>query len=165
MPNVTYPFAPKSTKSLIAGQFWAVPLSDGRFVAGRVIMLRKKEDGKADLRGFLAGLLDWVGTQPPTSEAIAGHRTLEQGHAHIRTILHTGGAILGCRPLKADSIEPSLFLSGSPGAGCMLQRGFQVLRPATLREQHELPVFCTWGYNVIRLLAEKYFGKHVETND
>lgn len=158
MRNVTYPFAPKSTKALAPGQFWAVPLSDGRFACGRVITLKPKEDGKVDLRGFLAGLLDWVGTQPPTSESIAGCRTLEQGGVHIKAVLETGGSILGYRSLDADGIEPGLFLSHSSGPGRMLQRGFEVLRPATAKEQAELPTFSTWGYMVIQRLAERRFG-------
>jgi hypothetical protein len=158
MPNVTYPFIPKSTKTMLPGQFWAVPLSDGRFACGRVIALHIRNDGKPDLRGFLAGLLDWVGSSPPTPDSIAGRRTIEQGAAHIKAIVHTGGAILGHRPLELDGIEPDLFLSESPGRGCRLQRGFEILRAATPHEQRELQVFSTWGYMVVQRLAEKYFG-------
>jgi len=159
MSSIAYPFIPKSTKTLVPGQFWAVPLPDGRFACGRVITLRPKEDGKVDLRQFLAGLLDWVGTQPPTSESIAGRRTLEQGGAHIKTILATGGSILGHRPLASDGIEPALFLSHSAGPGISLQRGFEFLRPATASEQAELPTFITWGYMVIQRAAERHFGQ------
>ena len=120
--------------------------------------VRQKENGKQDLRTFLAGLLDWVGKQPPTSESIAGSPTLKQGGVHIKTILETGGCILGYRPLEADGIEPDLFLSQSPGPACWLQRGFQLVRPATAQEQISLKVFGTWGYMVIRTLAEHYFG-------
>lgn len=158
IPTVSFPFVPKSTKQLAAGQFWAVPLVDGRFACGRVIRLMLKQDGKVDARRFLAGLLDWVGTQPPTSDAIAGCRTVEQGGVHIKTVLETGGSILGYRPLEADGIEPDLFLSHSFGPGCMLQRGFEIVRPATAKEQAELPTFSTWGYMVIQILAEKKFG-------
>lgn len=111
-----------------------------------------------DLRGFLAGLVDWVGVELPTSEAIAGKRTLGQGHAHIKTITETGGAILGYRPLDVDRIQPGLFLSqSSPGSDCFLQRGFERLRRATRREQQELDVFSTWGYLSIQVWAEKHF--------
>ncbi|HSI64804.1 MAG TPA: Imm26 family immunity protein [Candidatus Saccharimonadia bacterium] len=157
MKSVTYPFSPKSTRSLAPGQFWAVPLPDGRFGCGRVITLQLKENGTIDLRMFLAGLLDWVGAEPPTIESIAGRRTLEQGGAHIKTILATGGSILGHRPLTADGIEPGLFLSQSPGKGCMLQRGFEILHPATASEQTELRTLQTWGYMVIQRMAEKHF--------
>jgi len=39
----------------------------------------------------------------------------------------------------------------------MLQRGFEMLRLATKEEQAKLPIFSTWGYMVIRNLAEKNF--------
>src|SRR6476660_9537596 len=72
MPKVTYPFLPRSTKAMLLGQFWAIPLSDGRFACGRVVELRVRDDGTRDSRGFLAGLLDWVGSSNPTSDSIAG---------------------------------------------------------------------------------------------
>jgi len=53
---------------------------------------------------FLAGLLDWVGDEPPTAESIAGTTLLEVGHAHIDAISGEGGAILGERPLEADGL-------------------------------------------------------------
>jgi hypothetical protein len=157
MSGIEYPFAPKSTRSMQAGQFWAVPLLDGRFACGRVIALREQEGGKPDLRMFLAGLIDWVGASPPTAESIGGCGTIGQGAAHIKTILHTGGEILGCRSLELDGIEPDFFLSQAPGRSCCLQRGFQVLRYATIDEQRELQTFGTWGYMVIQRLAEKHF--------
>src|SRR5262249_10570900 len=36
----TYPFVPRSTAYLRPGQFWAIPLSDGRFACGRVLALK-----------------------------------------------------------------------------------------------------------------------------
>ena len=140
------------------GQFWAVPLSNNRFACGRVIALRFRADGTRDSRGFLAGLLDWVGTSHPTPDSIAGKQTIEQGAAYIRTIVHTGGTVLGYRALELDGIEPDFFLSESPGPGCSIQRGFEVLRAASKHEQRELTVFSTWGYMVIQQLAEHYFG-------
>ena len=44
-------------------------------------------------RMFLAGLLDWVESRPPTTESIAGADLIAQGFAHIKTILTTGGVI------------------------------------------------------------------------
>lgn len=150
-----YPFVPKSTKSLIPGQFWAVPLSDGTFACGRVIALKS---GRYSARAFLAGLLDWHGSKPPTEEDIVGRKTLRQGHAHIKTIVETGGFILGYRALELDGIEPGLFLSQSGAhVNCRLQRGFETLRPATPAEQATLPTLTTWGLQVIRVEAEAKF--------
>jgi hypothetical protein len=41
--------------------------------------------------GFVAGIADWVGDAPPEAQDLAGHGVLEQGTAHVRTIVETGG--------------------------------------------------------------------------
>jgi hypothetical protein len=157
--RINYPFVPKSTAHLEPGQFWSIPLDNGRFGCGRVIQLCCKE-GKRDTRAFLAGLLDWSGDEPPSSEAIAGRGTIDQGEVHIKTISENRGEVLGFRPLEADGIEPWLFLSqGGWGHSCWLQQGYEWLRPATLAEFQTHPVFSTWGYAVIKLLAEHHFGE------
>jgi len=89
-----FPFVPKSTKGLRLGDFWAISLDDGQFACGRVLAFDHRK-GKQDLRGFLAGLLHWVSDSPPTFDSIAGAQTVIQGVAHLRTILATGGTILG----------------------------------------------------------------------
>ncbi len=101
MAEATYPFVPRSNKNLRAGQFWAVPLTDGRFACGRVMVPTIRIAPRV---GFVAGLMDWVGHEPPTPEALAGREVLAQGHAHIKTILHTGGEVLGCRDLADDGL-------------------------------------------------------------
>src|SRR4051794_16087278 len=103
MRKVSYPFLPKSNTYLMPGHFWAIPLGTNKFACGRVIQVSKE-----DKRGFLAGLMDWVGEYPPTAETIAGTKTLKQGDVHIKTIHETGldGMILGYRPLDEDGIEP-----------------------------------------------------------
>jgi hypothetical protein len=53
---------------------------------------------------FVAGLLDWVGREPPNAENIAGAPVLEVGNTHVRVIERSGGAVLGERPLEADGI-------------------------------------------------------------
>ncbi|MEA2546054.1 MAG: hypothetical protein QOI09_1327 [Chloroflexota bacterium] len=100
----TYPLTPKTTAQLIPGQFWSIPLSDGRFGCGRVIRI---EDGKAIGRRtrFIGAILDWDGDAPPSPEAIAGSGVLAVGNAHVRLISFGGGAILGEQPLNLDGIE------------------------------------------------------------
>ncbi len=149
----SYPFRPKSSSTLHPGDFWSVPLANGKFGCGRVIALKSKtEAGSRSM--FLAGLMNWVGTSPPTSAALAGHTTHAQGEAHLRCIWETGGEILGNRPLIEDNIEANLFLSESPGKNCMLMRGYEVVRPASAQEQTQLPVFSTWGYLIIQGKAQ-----------
>jgi hypothetical protein len=35
--KINYPLLPKSNRSLIAGQFWAIPLKFGNYACGRVL--------------------------------------------------------------------------------------------------------------------------------
>jgi hypothetical protein len=148
---ITYPLVPKSNAFLLPGQFWAIPLSDGRYACGRVLEI----DRDHGTRWFLAGLMDWCGEEAPTAESISGRTILEQGEAHIRTILETGGEILGYRPMGTDGLEPLLCLSAHVGGD--LQRGLQALRPATREEQERLPVLSVWGSRVISSAAEQHF--------
>lgn len=148
-----YPFKPKSSASLSPGDFWAVPLPDGRYGCGRVIEL-KPSSGSGGRSMLLAGLMNWVGSSPPTAEGLAGHRTVAQGQVHLRSIWETGSEILGNRSLVEDGLEPDEFLSESPGRNCMLMKGYEIVRPATADEQRLLPVFTTWGYLVIQAKAQ-----------
>ncbi len=157
MATIQYPFIPKSTAYMQEGQFWDIPLSNGQFACGRVVQFNLR-NGRRDSRLFLAGLLDWCGDEPPTATTIARCQILEQGGAHIRTIEWNHGAIRGWRSLDADGIEPLFKLSQMVmNKDCMLQRGFEVLRPATLHEQKTLYVHSVWGHAVIQGLAEAYF--------
>jgi hypothetical protein len=108
-------------------------------------------NGVPDLRMFLCGLMDWEGKERPTDQAFEGSRVLAVGRAHIRTIQETGGEILGLRPLEADGIELGLFQEGG-----WVTDGGDPLRRVTPNDH--LPVLGTWGFNVIRVLAEKHFA-------
>jgi hypothetical protein len=105
---INHPFVPKSANWLVAGQFWALPLSDGSFGCARAIEVPPSEIRTSRME-FLGGVLDWHSTQLPTCDSIAVATCLKQGHAHIRAITRTGGEILGFRDLAADGIEPWLF--------------------------------------------------------
>jgi len=96
-----YPFVPKSTAHLVAGQFWAIPLNDGKWACGRVLA-GSAGGGPGSRTMFVAGLMDWVGDRPPTEESIGVSRVLEVGRVHLRTIAGTGSQILGHLPLSPD---------------------------------------------------------------
>ena len=100
-----YPFTPKSNAQLEPGQFWSIPLSDGRFGCGRVLRIDRDRSYGARIL-FVGGLLDWVGDAPPSAEAIAGRPVLGLGVMHVRAISFGGGRVVGERPLEADGIEP-----------------------------------------------------------
>lgn len=155
-----YPFVPKSNRWLEAGQFWSVPLSDGRFACGFVLDVPREPDVHAPVstKTFLAGLLDWVGGVPPTSGSIAGAGLFAQGFAHIKAITRTGGQVLGCRGLEVDGITPALWRSHEGGGGTVwVYAGARRLRPVVAADR-DLPVIGTWGYSVISVLADSTFA-------
>lgn len=156
-----YPFVPKSNRWLEAGQFWAVPLSDGRFACGRVLDVPWEPDIHVlvSRKTFLAGLLDWVGDAPPTEEAIAGAGLFAQGFAHVKAITTTGGDVLGQRDLEADEIVPALWRSHEGGGTVWVYEGARRLRAATATDR-DLPLMTTWGYSVISVLAEQRLADH-----
>ena len=127
---MSYPFKPKSTAYLERGQYWSIPLSNGKYCCGVVLHLLLHL-GKKEQRSFHAGLLSWDGEGPPTKEDISGCSVLESGAAHIKTITEIGGEILGKSKLKSDDdlIEKTDDIH-------------------------------TWGYNFINLLGEKHFIKN-----
>ena len=99
-----YPFVPKSTAALAPGQFWAIPIRDGRFGCGRVLAIDRDRSYGARVL-FTGAILDWIGDAPPTADAIAGRPVIGAGVANIRCISANRGEILGERPLELDPIE------------------------------------------------------------
>lgn len=109
----SYPFTPKSNRYLRAGQFWSIPLRDGRFACGRVMAV--PAFGPKDRTGLVVGLMDWVGAEPPRQEDIAGRRVLYQALTRHEAIAK-GGQVLGERPLEADglvAVDPHDYSVGS----------------------------------------------------
>ena len=155
-----YPFTPKSITPLRPGQFWAIPLHNGRFACGRVLQINRQPDQYAlnNTRSFLAGLMSWTGDTEPTSAAIAGSHLLDQGQAHIKTIITTGGQILGHRPLDLDNIQPLLWVTHRGGDTVYLYQGLSQLRPATDEERTSMPLMSVWGYQFIDRIANRELG-------
>jgi len=150
-----YPFVPKSTAYLEPGHFWSIPLRNGGYACGRVLQLWT-EAGRRNRRLFLAGLMDWSGGEPPTAEALAGRGVLDRGIVHVKTISENAGEVLGHRELALDGIEPGLFLDAA--CATRVQRGFDPLRPFDPGRDAGLPVLVTWGFAVIKLLADHHLG-------
>jgi hypothetical protein len=117
----TYPLIPKTNAQLSPGQFWSIPLSDGRFGCGRVLRVDRDQAVGGRTR-FIGAILDWVDDAPPSSESIAGSPLLEVGNAHVRLISFAGGAILGERPLSVDGIEPPTSVDTYWGDGYAMVR-------------------------------------------
>jgi hypothetical protein len=122
-----FPFIPKSTSHLERGQFWAIPLTNGRFGAGCVVG-RQLLNGKPRSRSFIAGVIEWCGPEIPTISILKNCRVLKYGFAHIKAITESGGSILGMASLQLDSLPFEL----------------------------ETLEISTWGYAFANKLAEKY---------
>jgi hypothetical protein len=126
--EIRYPFVPRSNRFLAAGQYWALPLSNGQFGCGRVMDV--PAFGEGDRVGVVIGLMDWVGGEPPEHNGLAGHQILEQAASRFDAITLTGGQVLGIRPLALEGLVANPFV----GAG------------------HRV-----WGARTIHNLAEQYF--------
>lgn len=148
-----FPFVPKSTASLEPGDFWSIPLPNGRYGCGRVLALQPKV-GPGARSMLIVGLMNWSGNAPPRSDDLPGRGLAERGQIHISCIQRTGGEILGSRRLDLDGIGPALFLSEAPGQRCLLMQGYDYTRLATEQEQATLPVWCTWGHLYMQKKAE-----------
>jgi len=153
-----YPFTPKSTAYLEPGQYWLFDLSNGLKACGVVLQLQIKE-GKRDTRTFLAGLLDWTGSEEPTAKALEQHALIAHGQVHIKTILENGSAISGKYSLENSNLSIPLTLDEAPGPNCRLRKGFEMMGKATTEQQRSLETFKTWGYRVIKVRAEMLLVK------
>jgi hypothetical protein len=156
--RVRYPFEPRSTAYLEPGQFWGIPLSDGRFACGRVLEVPRSHDPLIPVsrRTFLAGLMDWVADTPPSDAAIAGAALYDQGFAHVLALRENGGVVLGARPLELDGLRPRLWLTSAFTAQAWVYRGATPVRPARPGDA-SLPVVVAWGYKVVSVIAEHAF--------
>ena len=155
MPELHYPFVPKSTRSLHPGQFWALPLRNGSFACGRVLDLPPTL-GPSSRTTFLAGLVDWHGSSEPTYAGLEGCSIVREGQVHLKAITLTGGVLLGMRPLELDGISLSLAKDSTGWLNANVYRGLQPVRPATA-EDAALPTLGVWGYRVLVAAAEHHF--------
>ena len=103
------------------------------FGAGCVVGLHMRQE-RASTRSFIAGVLTWVATSPPTAEALRGATIERYGFAHIKSITTTGGEILGVASIS--------FGSAPESAGDFSLEG--------------------WGFNVARVVAQRLARERLE---
>lgn len=132
--EITYPFTPKSNRSLRPGQFWAIPLATGRYAAGRVMAV--PAFGTKDRVGVVVGLIDWSGNREPTEQDLAGRPVLFQAKSRFEATANTGGQVIGIRPLALDNIVPINPDDFSVGSRNLV-----------------------WGWRTIQSRAEEAFGR------
>jgi hypothetical protein len=152
---MTYPFQPKSSKNLRAGQFWPIRLPDGGFACGMVL------DVVSDSRReFLAGLIDWHGPEEPLPIAIEGRALVAQGIGHVKMILEGYGWITGTLPPEVNPPSPILWTDHLGGREWGLFLGLTLVKRIGPDEAENHPRRRTWGYNVINLLAAEETKTH-----
>ncbi len=152
MSDRTYPFIPTKVSEIKEGDFFYIPLSNGWFACGRVLLFKRKSDRKT--KSILVGLHNWTGKDYPTKVNIHMCPIIEQGVMHINSISHVGGEIIGCKAPKEDGLKPLLQLE----AGYLIS-GFDNLGSLPTRNYKKYSYRSTYGLNVIKLLAEKHFVK------
>ncbi len=151
VPNMTYPFVPKSSLSLTPGDFWGFKLKNDTWACGRVLQLRP--EGRQSRMWFFGALLDWNGESQPTFDSIANAKTFRQGTMHIASIRRTGPLVLGNRPSYLDAIEPWLCINGNA-----IQRGYDFVRTWKRKDTDMLPTFSYWNDLYISCLANFHFA-------
>lgn len=152
--EVSYPFLPKTTSSMVRGMIWDIPLRDGSFACGRVYSLERRNIRKRYT--FWGALLDWHSKEMPTAQAIAGAQVLWQGNMDVRTLAETGSQIRGLLPLEQDGfMVPPILTTLMNG---VVTLGFETERPATDEEFRSLPVMHTResNQNFIRIAEEVF---------
>jgi hypothetical protein len=155
----TFPFLPKSNARLMPSDFWGIKIAPSTYAAGRIIELPWQHEGGSDRRMFLAGLMDWCGHAPPTSDVLANRIVLEQGDMHVRAFSFSNWMIEGNRDLASDGIEPWLVRTATFGP--WVQRGLGDERVGTPVELSTCPVRSTWGMKFIEKAAQMRFETSV----
>lgn len=111
---------------------------------------------RLDSRTFVGGLLDWTDDQPPTPGSIAGRPLIDYGELHILAITNTGSEILGWRGLAEDNLTGLRFITHN--FGHVHEDGRLLQPPRRPTDGEEIKHLTTWGYSVIKNLAEKHLG-------
>lgn len=153
MSKDNYPFVPTKASEIQDGDFYFIPLSNGKFACGRVLLIKKKSGRRT--KTVLVGLQDWSGENHPTKEDIHECKIIEQGVIHINSIGYVGGEVIGHKPFDEDGLKPLLQFE----AGYLLD-GFENIGQLPVEEYEKYSRRFTYGLDVMRLLAEKHFANN-----
>jgi hypothetical protein len=78
------------------GDFWIVRLPSGRLGAMQVRDLKRSGPGARTT--FVAGVIDWSGSDPPATSDLRGRRVVAQGLTRIEAFTESGAMVLGNAP-------------------------------------------------------------------
>lgn len=101
------PTNPRRSTVLEIGDFWAVPLSDGRFGCGVVLGFTEPGTHGATV-SFVGGLLDWVADVEPSENEVVDAPVLDVGFVHVSAISFEGCRLVGhCSAFAARAVHHS----------------------------------------------------------
>jgi|SRR5690606_20997073 hypothetical protein len=150
MTSRAFPLIPQKSSDVEDGDFFSIPLSDGRFGCGRVLSILRKSGKRT--KTLLCGLHDWAGPNHPEPQDIDGTPIIEQGVMSLEAIAWVKGSVLGWKDLSEDGLKPLLQVE----AGRLLA-GFEDMGPLPENELKKYSRRTIYGLGVIRILAEHHF--------
>jgi len=142
-----YPFLPKSNLKLERGQYWNLPLTNGKDAFFVILDIPTKKNRMT----IFIGMLDEISTEEKLDPNKRYKKILWQSSVHIKTIRECGGLIQD----KIGPIVPEEELNSAGGEYCRVMRGYTAVRKANENDIANLKVQTTSGYNVARIVAEK----------
>lgn len=136
--SLPYPFEPKSSRDLVQGHYWCVPLSDGRHAVG-VMLAHAMRLGKRDRSNILVGLLDRVGDGIPAPHDLLEAKVLQRAFMHVRSIESCGSMVAGRAERDWGPEEVDFALAGSkiPGWGLLAMQYHAELRWGDARRMQQ----------------------------
>ena len=150
MKKKYYPFVPERASQIEDGEFFSIPMKDGRYACGRILLIERKSGRKT--KNLLVGIHHWCGDKKPTPEDIHQRPIIEQGEIHINAIGYMGGAVLGHKCVHEDDLTPLMQIY----AGSYML-GFDNLGQASNEDYGRYSSRGSWGLDFARLLAESHF--------
>lgn len=148
-----YPLVPKKASEIQEGDYYYIPLSNGKYACGRLLEIQRKSGRRT--KTILVGLHNWSGDAYPTKEDIHQCEIIKQGVIHLNSISHVKGEILGHKPLSEDDLKPLLQME----AGYLID-GFENIGEIPVEDYKKYSRRSSYGLNVIKLLSEKHFVKN-----
>jgi Immunity protein 26 len=105
--NNIYPYLPKSAKTLIVGDFFALPLSNHMYGCAQVLEVIEK--GVASSSLFAFGVLNCHSSFLPSEDNLKGKTLLASGITHINAVTKNNFEILGNVRLPSTAPTKSFF--------------------------------------------------------
>lgn len=116
MKERRFPFAPKSTTSLTAGDFFGIPLPNDKWACGRILGVKPNSRST-----FFGAVMDWSANKPPTCDEIAKASLANQVcQHHIKTITSYRLTIDGTCPIDQSQLPVRRITNANVRGGLVL---------------------------------------------